>query len=795
MAKKNKHNKIPDSLPVVPLRDTVIFPQMVVPLHVGRERSLRAIDEAMKGEKMVVLVTQKTAGEEEVSGKTLYAVGTLAIIGQLFKMPDGTYRALVHGQSRVKILEYLAEDPYFAAKVELIAEAEEKTLEIEALMRTVVSQFENYVQIGGSIPEEVAASARNIDSPGYLADMVANSPDLTTEQRQQILETVKPADRLRLVNVFLTKQIEILELKTKIQSEVKKEMDKNQKDYFLREQMKAIQRELGEEDPVMAEVNELRAKIEAAKMPEEVAKKADKELERLLRMPSASPETAVIRTYIDWLVELPWSIYTEDQLDLKRAAQILDEDHYGLRKVKDRILEHLAVRQLAKEMRSPILCFVGPPGVGKTSLGRSIARAMGRKFVRMSLGGIHDEAEIRGHRRTYVGALPGRIIQGIRTAGSGNPIYMLDEIDKVGSDFRGDPSSALLEVLDPEQNFSFSDNYLEVPFDLSKVIFITTANILDPVPPALRDRMEVIELPGYSEDEKLQIAIQFLVPKQLGFHGLKPEQLSFSEEALLYLIREYTKEAGVRNLEREIASICRKFARRIAEGSTEPVTIKADDLPDYIGPPRFFFGTAEEEDQVGVATGVAWTEVGGDIISVEVTMMEGKEDFILTGQLGQVMQESARAGLSYTRSRAKELGISPEFFEKHLVHIHVPAGAIPKDGPSAGITMTTALVSALTGRAVRRDVAMTGEITLRGYILPVGGLKEKMLAAHRAGIKTFILPKKNVKDLVDIPEQVKKEMKIIAVERMDEVLSLALRPARATRKKEPKADYGRMSYA
>ena len=582
-------------------------------------------------------------------------------------------------------------------------------------------------------------------------------------------------ERLKLVSNFLARQVEILELKGKIQSEVKSEMDKTQREYILREQLKAIQRELGEDDPQQAEINELREKVEEAGMPEEIKARAIKEIDRMSRIPSASPEVGVIRTYVDWLVSLPWNVSTDDNLDIKEAARILDEDHYGLEKIKERILEYLAVRTLADTIRSPILCFVGPPGVGKTSLGKSVARAMNRKFVRMSLGGIHDEAEIRGHRRTYIGALPGRIVQNVKTAGSNNPVFMLDEVDKIGMDFRGDPSSALLEVLDPEQNFSFQDNYLEVPFDLSKVLFIATANLMDPIPAPLRDRMEVIQLPGYTEQEKVEIGKRFLIPKQMENHGLKAKHIVITDEAMIELVRSYTKEAGVRNIEREIANIMRKVARTVAEGRKRKTVVDVKKLNDYLGPARFEYGELEAEDQTGSATGLVVTEVGGDVVAVEVTRMDGKEDFILTGQLGEVMRESARAGLSWIRAHASDLGISRETFEKNTLHIHVPAGAIPKDGPSAGITMALAMVSALTNIPVRKDVAMTGEITLRGRVLPIGGLKSKILAAHLSGAKMVILPRKNEKDLRDIPEEIRKQIKLVLVDSMDQVLETALR--------------------
>ncbi len=763
-------------LPLVALRETVIFPEMIVPLQVGREKSVNALNAAVADGGPIALVTQRHAEQEDINDTSeLYEVGTLAKIAQVVQLQDGTVRAIVQGQSRLKLHRFSATEPYLRGVVEEVSDDTPAGLEVQALMRTVQAQIEQYVANGAPVPPEAAVAARNITEPGLLADMVAYSPDMTTEQRQEMLETIDVVERLKLVSNFLARQIEILELKGRIQSEVKSEMDKTQREYILREQLKAIQRELGEDDPQQAEINELRDKVEQAGMPEEIKTRAIKEIDRMARIPSASPEVGVIRTYVDWLIGLPWNVATSDLLDIKEAAKILDEDHYGLEKVKERILEYLAVRTLADEIRSPILAFVGPPGVGKTSLGKSIARAMGRKFVRMSLGGIHDEAEIRGHRRTYIGALPGRIIQSIKTAGSNNPVFMLDEVDKIGMDFRGDPSSALLEVLDPEQNNTFQDNYLEVPFDLSKVLFVATANLLDPIPAALRDRMEIIHLPGYTEQEKIEIGKRFLIPKQMKNHGLTGKRIEITAEAMTELVRSYTKEAGVRNLEREIANIMRKVARSVAEGRTRKTVVDVKRLVSFLGPQRYEYGELEAEDQTGSATGLVVTEVGGDVIAIEVTKMEGKEDFILTGQLGEVMRESARAGLSWTRAHASELGISREIFEKNTLHIHVPAGGIPKDGPSAGITMATAIVSALAGIPVRKDVAMTGEITLRGRVLPIGGLKSKILAAHLAGARIVILPRKNEKDLVDIPDEIRKQIKLILVDTMDQVLEAALR--------------------
>ena len=684
----------PRELPLVALRETVIFPEMIVPLQVGREKSVNALNAAVADGGPIALVTQRIAEQEDIDDPSeLYAIGTLAKIAQVVQLQDGTVRAIVQGQGRLRVHGFTTTEPYLRATVEELPDESPDGLEVQALMRTVQAQIEQYVANGAPVPPEAAVAARNISEPGLLADMVAYSPDMSTEQRQEMLETIDVTERLKLVSNFLAHQIEILELKGRIQSEVKSEMDKTQREYILREQLKAIQRELGEDDPQQAEINELRDKVEAAGMPDEIKARAIKEVDRMSRIPSASPEVGVIRTYVDWLIGLPWNVATDDNLDIKEAARILDEDHYGLEKIKERILEYLSVRTLADEIRSPILAFVGPPGVGKTSLGKSIARAMNRKFVRMSLGGIHDEAEIRGHRRTYIGALPGRIIQSIKTAGSNNPVFMLDEVDKIGMDFRGDPSSALLEVLDPEQNNSFQDNYLEVPFDLSKVLFVATANLLDPIPPALRDRMEIVHLPGYTEQEKIEIGKRFLVPKQMKNHGLKDKHIQITDEAMTELVRSYTHEAGVRNLERELANVMRKVARQVAEGRKRKTIIDPKKLADLLGPQRFEYGELESEDQTGAATGLVVTEVGGDVVAIEVTRMEGSEDFILTGQLGEVMRESARAGLSWTRAHASELGIPRETFEKNTLHIHVPAGAIPKDGPSAGITMATAIVS------------------------------------------------------------------------------------------------------
>ncbi|MCL5266012.1 MAG: endopeptidase La [Chloroflexi bacterium] len=762
-------------LPVLPVRDTVLFPRIVSPLFVGRERSVKAIEDAMNGERTIAVVAQIKPETQDITAGDVYTVGTEAVIGRVLKMPDGTTSILVQGQRRIRMHEFAQTDPYIKARFSPIDEVSDKTMAVEALMRAVLALFEKCVKLSSTLPDDAYVAAMNVDEPGWLADLVASTLDLSVAQRQDILETIDPVERLQKINILLAKEFDVLQLENKIHTQVQQEVDKSQREYFLREQMKVIQKELGESDALTRDVNALREKIANAAMPEDVAGKAEEELNRMASMPSASPEVAVIRTYLDWLVNLPWNKETQDNLDIGLAAVILDQNHYGLPKVKERILEFMAVRKLAMEkMRSPILCFQGPPGVGKTSLGRSIAQTLGRKFVRISLGGVRDEAEIRGHRRTYVGALPGRIVQAMRNAGTTNPVFMMDEVDKLGIDFRGDPSAALLEVLDPEQNRAFSDHYLDVPYNLSKVMFITTANILDPVPPALRDRMEVIELPGYIEEEKVHIATQFLVPRQISEHGLSIEQLKFSEGSIRHLIREYTREAGVRNLERGIASICRKVAKTVASDKKAPSTINALALNKYLGPPKFYWGKAEEQDEIGVATGVYWTEAGGDLATVEATLMEGKGSLTLTGQLGDVMKESATAAMSFTRARSAQLGIADKFYENVDVHIHLPAGAIPKDGPSAGITMATALISALTKRPVRREVAMTGEITLRGRVLPVGGLKEKILAAHRAGIKVFIMPRKNEKDIAEIPADVKREMRFVFVERMEEVLENAL---------------------
>ena len=762
--------------PVIPLRDQVLFPNMMNPVYLGRDKSLHAVEAALAADVPVLVVAQKDPEIEDPTPEDLYQIGTEAVTGRLIRLPDGNASILLQGQRRVRIIAFTQVEPYLqAVGVPLYEEQPPEDISTEALMRAVLALFEKIIQLDESIPEDAYVAAMNVDDPGWFADLIASAVRMDLSKRQEILETLDPIERLQKLSVILAQELDLLELESRIQAKVQEEMDKAQREYYLREQIRVIKNELGELDEQSKEIAELRERIEKSDMPDQVKEKAFKELDRLAAIPPASPEIGIIRTYLDWLLELPWTKATEDNMDIERVARVLEERHYGLKKAKERILEYIAVKKLAPDkMRSPILCFVGPPGTGKTSMGKSIAEALGRKFVRMSLGGIRDEAEIRGHRRTYIGAMPGRIIQMMRQAGTINPLFMLDEVDKIGLDFRGDPAAALLEVLDPEQNHAFYDHYLEVPYDLSKVLFITTANILDPIPPALRDRMEVIEFPGYIEEEKVQIARHFLIPRQLEEHGLSKHRIKFSEQALRRIIREYTYEAGVRNLERCIATICRKLARKVAEGKRIPRRITAHSLVKYLGPPQFTYGVAEEKDEVGVATGVAWTEAGGDIMPVEVTLMEGKGNLILTGQLGEVMQESAQAALSYARSHARELGIPKWDFDKLDIHIHVPEGAIPKDGPSAGITIATALISALSHRPVHRDVAMTGEITLRGRILPIGGVKEKILAAHRAGLKTIVLPKKNKKDLVEIPAKIRKQLRFIFVERMEEVLPVAL---------------------
>ena len=768
--------KIPDVLPVLPMPDIVVFPYMIVPLFVNRERSAKAVDQALSENRMILLVSQKDPNVDDPKTVDLHDFGTVSVIMRMLKLPDGRVRILVQGFSRAKVEYFDESKPYTTAKVEPKTEPQviADSPELEAIIRNVKSSLEKMVSLGKNISPDLVAIAGNLDDPGRLSDLVASNLDLKVDKAQEILELLDPAERLRRVHQFMVKEIEVLEIQNDINTQARGEMDKSQREFYLRQQMKAIQQELGEGNELQEEIEQYRSKIKKSKMPAEVAEEAERQLGRLERMHPDAAETATLRNYMDWMVSLPWAKSTKDNLDLKKAQKILDEDHYGLEKIKDRIVEHLAVRKLKKDTKGPILCFVGPPGVGKTSLGKSIARALGRKFVRMSLGGVHDEAEIRGHRRTYVGAMPGRIIQSIHQAGTNNPVFMMDEVDKIGADFRGDPSSALLEVLDPEQNHSFRDNYLNVPFDLSNVMFITTGNMLDPIQPAFRDRMEIIQLSGYTEEEKLEIAKRHLIPKQTGEHGLKTSQIQFTDDGIRAIINQYTQEAGLRNLEREIASVCRKVAKQVAIGEKKTRKIHTDNLDQFLGRPKIFREELLKRDQVGVATGLAWTPVGGDVLFVEATAMKGRGALTLTGQLGDVMKESAHAALSYARSHAKELGIDEDFFAKHDIHVHVPEGAIPKDGPSAGVTMATAILSLLTGKAVHRKIAMTGEITLRGEVLPVGGIKEKVLAARRAKIDTVILPSLNRRDLEDVNETIRKEMKFVFVDDINSVFKAAL---------------------
>lgn len=768
--------EIPDTLPVLPARDIVVFPYMILPLFVGRDVSIKAIDHSLNTNRMILLLTQKDLNIETPSPDDLYSMGTVCMIMRMLKLPDGRVKILAQGLNKAKVLKFSQQEPFFMAEIEKIAEEKpvEMTLENEALIRNVKEQMDKAVSLGKTMLPDVMVVIENIDDPGRLADLIASNLGLKTEQAQEILEMSDPIGRLKKISEIMTREIQLLTIQQKIQTEARGEIDKTQREYFLREQLKAIQRELGEIDERAEEIREFKKKIEEAKMPEKVMKEAEKQSKRLEKMHPDSAEAGTIRTYLEWLTELPWSKGTKDQLDIKVAEKVLNEDHYDLEKVKERILEYLSVRKLKEKMKGPILCFIGPPGVGKTSLGRSIARSLGREFVRMSLGGVRDEAEIRGHRRTYVGALPGRIIQGIKQAGTNNPVFMLDEIDKIGMDFRGDPSSALLEVLDPEQNNSFMDHYLAVPFDLSNVMFITTGNLADTIPGPLRDRMEILYLSGYTEEEKLEIAKKYLVPKQLEEHGITTKTLMINESAVQQIISHYTREAGVRNLEREIANLCRKVAKQVAEGKAKKFDITGGNVQKYLGVPKYLPEEEMKKDEIGVSTGLAWTEAGGDVIYVEATMMKGKGSLTLTGQLGDVMKESAQAALSYVRSKAKLLNIGEDTFSNVDLHIHVPAGAIPKDGPSAGITMATAIASALTGKPVRKDVAMTGEVTLRGRVLPIGGLKEKTLAAKRMGIKTVVIPHRNKKDLEDLPKYVKEGMNFILAETMDDVLKTAI---------------------
>jgi ATP-dependent Lon protease len=783
---------IPDRLPLLPVRDVVIYSYMILPLMVGRQRSIAAVDYAISRDRLIFLATQKVSTDEDPSPDGIYTVGTVAMVVKMLRLPDGRVKILVQGLVKARARTFVDEHGFYEVVVEKMPEpaTETLTIEIEALMRSVKENSEKILQLRGIISPDAVAILDSIDDPGRLADLVASNLKLKVEESQAVLEVIDPIARLKRVNELLSKELELSAVQAKIQTQAKEEMGKTHREYFLREQLKAIQGELGEIDDKTKEIEEFRAKIEKAAMPEEVEKEAVKQLNRLGQMHPDAAEASIIRTYLDWMVELPWSKSTRDRLDIKHAKEILDEDHYDLEKIKDRILEYLGVRKLNKKMKGPILCFVGPPGVGKTSLGRSIARALGRKFTRISLGGLRDEAEIRGHRRTYIGALPGRIIQGLKTAASNNPVFMLDEIDKVGADFRGDPSAALLEVLDPEQNYAFSDHYLNVPFDLSKVMFITTANLADPIIPALRDRMEIIELSGYIDEEKLKIARRFLLPRQIKENGIGNRDFTITDEAILGIINQYTREAGLRNLEREIANVCRKVARKIAEGDEKIPRVTAKNLHKFLGVPRHLPDHDRRSPEVGVATGLAWTPYGGDVLHIEATPLEGKGNLLLTGQLGDVMKESGHAAMSYFRSRAARFGLKEDFYSSKDIHIHVPAGAIPKDGPSAGVTMATALVSALTGIPVRSDVSMTGEITLRGRVLPIGGLREKALAALRANIFTVIAPQPNEKDLEEIPPHIRKRLEFKFVKHMDDVLSIALTadPVRSTEPSEPDSE-------
>ncbi|NEW04467.1 endopeptidase La [Paenibacillus sp. SYP-B3998] len=761
-------------LPLLPLRGLLVYPSMVLHLDVGREKSVKALERAMVDDSMILLCSQSEINIEEPSKEDIYRIGTIAKVRQMLKLPNGTIRVLVEGVLRAEITEYLVNDEYYEVTAKELPEQETTDPEIDALMRTVLNQFEHYINLSKKVTPETLAAVSDIDEPGRLADVICSHLSLKIKDKQEILETVDVRERLEKMLNILNNEREVLELERKISQRVKKQMEKTQKEYYLREQMKAIQKELGDKEGRAGEVDELRAQLAEAELPEKVREKVEKEIDRLEKMPSTSAEGGVIRNYIDWLLGLPWSKQTEDDLDLVQAEQILNEDHFGLEKPKERVLEYLAVQKLVQKLKGPILCLVGPPGVGKTSIARSIARSMGRQFIRISLGGVRDEAEIRGHRRTYVGAMPGRIVQGMKNAGANNPVFLLDEIDKMAMDFRGDPASALLEVLDPEQNSTFSDHFIEVPFDLSNVMFVTTANAVHNIPRPLLDRMEVLYIPGYTEIEKLQIAKKYLLPKQKRDHGLQEEQLIVEEAALMKIVREYTREAGVRNLEQQVAGMNRKAAKQIVTDPSTPVHVTEENLKDYLGPAKFRYNVAEEKDQIGAVTGLAWTEVGGDTLVIEVTVMPGTGKLTLTGKLGDVMKESAQAAFSFTRTRAAEFGIAADFHEKNDIHIHIPEGAIPKDGPSAGITMATALISALTNIPVSRKVAMTGEITLRGRVLPIGGLKEKALAAHRAGIRIILLPHDNERDIVEIPESVRNEMTFIPVSHMDQVLEHAL---------------------
>ncbi len=772
----NEDFEIPDRLPMMAVRDVVIFNYMIIPLFVGRPGSVEAVNEALNSNKLLMLVTQRDATKDNPSTDDLYDVGMVCMIMRTLKLPDGRLKVLVQAMSKARVTEYLRIEPSYEVSVEVVEDEEcgDITVEVEALMRTVRDQTEKIMSLRGILSADLMMIINNIEDPGRLADLVGSNLRLKIAESQSILEEVNPVRRLHLVSTLLSKELEVSTVQAKIQNEAKEEMSKSQREYILREQLHALQKELGDTDERTQEIEELEQKIKKTKMPKAIRKETKKQLSRMEMMHPDSSEATIIRTYIDWILDVPWKKGTKDRLELKAAKQVLDEDHYGLERVKERILEYLAVRKLNQSTKGPILCFVGPPGVGKTSLGQSIARAMGRKFHRISLGGMRDEAEIRGHRRTYIGAMPGRIIQGLKTVKSNNPVFMMDEIDKVGADYRGDPSSALLEVLDPEQNFEFSDHYLNLPFDLSKVMFITTANMSDTIPGPLLDRMEVIRLSGYTLEEKLAIANRYLIPRQIRENGLKPAKIRLGDDTINLIITHYTREAGLRNLEREIGKVCRKVARKIAEGGKGPYTVSARNLHKYLGPPKIIPESEQETlDQPGLVTGLAWTEVGGEILQIEVNLMPGKGKLIMTGQLGEVMKESAQAALTYCRSRSTDLGVAEDYFEKTDIHIHVPAGAIPKDGPSAGITMATALYSAISGHKVRPGIAMTGEVTLRGRVLPIGGLKEKALAALRAHINQVIIPDQNKKDLVEIPKNIRQQMTFFPVKDMDEVIEVA----------------------
>jgi ATP-dependent Lon protease len=764
------------TIPLIPLRGLSIFPYMVLHFDVGRDKSINALEQAMVNDSLIFLSSQKEANVDMPGPEDFYHVGTVCKIKQMLKLPGDTIRVLVEGINRGKIIEIIKDEPYFEVEIEELIYEEEisKDKRTEALMRMVTESFEEYISIGNKVSGDVMVTVAEIQEPGRLADVIASYLYLSPENKQKILEALHPYKRLEALQIILKEEIEILKLEEKIGQRVKKQINKVQKEYYLKEQLKAIQHELGEDDEIVDEVENYKDKIEKIKMPKEVKEKSLKEVERLLKLSPSSAETGVIRTYLDWIVDLPWDKETKDRVDIKKSREILDQDHYGLTDVKERILEYLAIRKLAKSMKGPILCLVGPPGVGKTSIAKSIAKALNRKFVRMSLGGVRDEAEIRGHRRTYVGAIPGRIVSSIKKVGSKNPVFLFDEIDKLSSDFRGDPASALLEVLDPEQNSTFTDHFLEAPFDLSKVMFITTANSTATIPGPLLDRMEVIRISGYTEEEKVQIALRYLLPKQIKEHGLKKENINISENTLRDIINSYTRESGVRSLERNIASVCRKVAKKIVEEEIDVVRVNSANLHKYLGIPRYRHEKAQEENQVGIVTGLAWTTVGGETLSIEVTPMNGTGKLQLTGQLGEVMKESAMAGISFIRSRAKEFGIDDNFYKDKDIHIHIPEGAIPKDGPSAGITMATAVISALSDIPVNRNVAMTGEITLRGRVLPIGGVKEKVLAANRAGITKVLLPWENKKDMEEIPDKIKRKIEFVLVKTMDEVLEHAL---------------------